>query len=92
MATIETGVGIEYAVHGTSYAPIPFQTEHKGMAISATTDSLEVELTGVDLRHGSMTLRFIGEEMTAASELFKPGALITAMFKATTKEGEAKEE
>jgi hypothetical protein len=86
MATVE----LEYTVHGASHASAPFRTEHKGMTLSAMTDSLEVELIGVDSRHGSMTLRFIGEEMAAASELFKTGASITATFAA--KEGEAEEE
>jgi hypothetical protein len=91
MARIEMNIEVEYVVHGTSNAPIPFQTEHKGMTLSATTDSLEVELTGVDPRHGSMTLRFIGDEMAAAAELFKPGTAITAAFEATAKEAEDEE-
>jgi hypothetical protein len=85
-------VEIQYTVHGTSNAVVPFQTEHKGMTLNATTASLEVELTGVDSRHGSMTVRFIGEEMTTASQLFKPGTTITASFEATAKEEEADDE
>ena len=71
---------ISYNVHGVSTSTIPFQTEHRGIAVTATTEAFEVELTATDARHWSATLRFIGEEVPKARELFKAKATIVAML------------
>ena len=84
-------VEVNFVVHGVSTNPIPFETEHKGMTLKATTDSLEVELTSEDMRHGAMTLRFIGDEVPAAQDLFKPDAKIIVMFVDEANKGTAKE-
>ena len=70
----------DFVVHGVSMSTVPFRVEHQGKVINAIVNCLEVELNDPNGRHGSPTLRFIGDDVNTAESMFKNGAKVTATF------------
>ena len=76
---------VEFKVHGVSKGQANVRTEVDGEPITASVPCLEVEMTTVAERSGSLTLRFVGSAMEEARELFQPDAVLTANFEAAKK-------
>lgn len=74
-------------VHGVSTSTVPVQVEYEGHPIHAVVDCYEVELTSAK-RHGSTTLRFVGEEVAKAMEVFKRDGTVSVTFEAVETEPE----
>lgn len=68
---------IDFSVHNVTQGPARVPAIVEGVETSAIVDCVEVELTPVLPRHGSVTLRFIGDERAAAADKFTPGAVVT---------------
>ncbi len=51
-----------------------------GQQVTASVPVVEAELVSADGAHGTVTLRFMGEEADAAAELFTKDAVIEAEF------------
>jgi hypothetical protein len=68
---------VDFVVHGVSMSSVPISVTHEGKQINATVDCLEVELTGTNGRTGSVTLKFIGDEIPAVVDKLKSGAKLS---------------
>jgi hypothetical protein len=77
---------VQFVVHSVSMTTVPVQVQYEGRAINATVDCLEVELASANPRHGTPTLRFVGEEVAAAEELFKQDAKVVVSVEADESE------
>lgn len=77
---------VDFKVHGVSRGSANTQHEEDGEVITATLPCLEVELTTVAQRSGSLTLRFVGSAIEQAKELFQPDAVLTATFETVVKD------
>jgi hypothetical protein len=77
---MEKVMKVNFKVHGVSKGFANARTEIDGETITASVPCLEVELTTVAERSGSLTLRFVGSSMEQAAELFKQDALLSADF------------
>lgn len=73
---------IEFKVHTMAMTKTNARTTVDGEDLQAQVDCLEVELTTVKARHGTMTLRFIGSEIEEAKAIYKQDASISVDFKA----------
>ena len=56
----------------------------QGKEMLATVDAFELQLVADLASNGGITLRFLGDEIAAAQELFKPDAKIKATFSPAT--------
>jgi len=73
---------------------LKFTVQNPGMTQAATrakvgerdmtvsVEAYECDLVSDDRRHGGLKLRFIGDEVEAAKEMFKNDAVVTATFAA----------
>lgn len=68
---------VQYTVHSVNQGPTRVPATVEGMETTAVVDCVEVELSPVISRHGSLTLRFIGDERSGAAELFTPDKSVT---------------
>ena len=75
-------ITVEYQVHNPHNAPNAHKAVIKGHEVTASVDTLEVELKATDLSHGGIKLRFIGGDVDAARALFVNDAFVTATFDA----------
>lgn len=73
---------VEFRVHTVAISSANVKAEIEGETITASAPALEVELVTLSERSGTLTLRFIGDAMNDAKELFKQDAYITADFAA----------
>ena len=73
---------VTYTVHNPHRTPSATRAVVNGKEMTATVDALEIELVAQDSTHGGIKLRFIGDDIAGAEELFKPDAKITATFAA----------
>jgi hypothetical protein len=73
-----------YTVQNPHMTPNATQATVKGVVMTATVDTFEVELVADDMSQGGIKLRFIGAEIPAAKELFVNDAKIKALFSAAT--------
>lgn len=71
---------IEFDVHRVSEQIVHKNVEHEGETLRAEVKALEVELTTVADDHGTLTLRFLGSAVDAASKAFPPGKRVAAEF------------
>ena len=74
----------EYTVHNPHMSPNATQAIVKGKPMVATVDTFEVELVADDLSRGGIKLRFVGDEVASAQELFIADAKIAVKFEAAT--------
>lgn len=58
----------------------PVQVEPGEQPTMATVPCFEVELATEKERHGTLTLRFAGEELVPAQEALKPDAKVTVLL------------
>lgn len=72
-------------VHSVSTTSIPAKVEYEGSPIQAVVDCYEVELTSFK-RHGSVTLRFVANEIPEAMEVFKQDGVVSVTFEAVETE------
>jgi hypothetical protein len=75
-------VAATYTVHNPHMTPNATQAVIKGVLMTATVDTYEVELVAEDLSNGGIKLRFIGGDIEAAKALFVADAKIKAEFSA----------
>jgi hypothetical protein len=80
---------VDFVVHSVAKAQANVRTEVDGEPMTAQVPCLEVELTTVQERSGTLTLRLVGSAMAAAEGLFKPDAQISASFAAKNGKAEA---
>lgn len=80
-----------YTVQNPHMTPNATRATIKGVEMTATVDTFEVELVADDLSNGGVKLRFIGAEIEAAKELFVPDAKIKAEFSAANGQAPAAE-
>jgi hypothetical protein len=73
-------VQVEYTVHGVADTSVGMQAEVDGEQLTVSVKCFEVELVASDGRHGNPTLRFVGNAIPEAKDLFQPDATITATF------------
>jgi hypothetical protein len=71
-----------YTVQNPHMSPNAVRATVKGVEMTATVDTFEVELVADDLSHGGIKLRFVGADVEPAKTLFVPDAKITASFAA----------
>lgn len=71
---------VDFEVHTAVMEKTNAATMVDGEEMQAQVDCLSVEMRTMKVRHGSLTLRFVGTEMEQAKSLFKPGSVITADF------------
>lgn len=71
---------VQYTVHSVNQGPTRVPATVEGEQTTAVVDCVEVELTPVNPRHGSMTLRFIANERAEAAEFFTPDKTVTLTF------------
>lgn len=72
-------------VHSVSTTSIPAKVEFEGNSIHAVVDCYEVELIS-GKRHGGTTLRFVGNEIPEAMEVFKQDGVVSVTFEAVETE------
>jgi hypothetical protein len=77
---MESEMKVDFKVHSVARAAANVRTEVDGEPITAQVPCLEVELTTVAERSGTLTLRFVGSSMEEAKEMFKQDAVISASF------------
>lgn len=68
---------IEFNVHNVTQGPARVPATVEGKETTAIVDCVIVELSCCNPRHGSLTLRFIGDERADAANTFKPGGVVT---------------
>ena len=83
---------VVFSVHGTSMSSVPVKVPYEGKTVNAMLDCLEVELTSDNGRHCSPTLRFVGDEIVKAQELFKRDSKRTVTVDVSPPEESKKEE
>lgn len=70
-----------YIVHsaaaGSTTMPVALPD---GSTVEATVPAFTVQLVDPTEKHGTVTLRFVGSEVQAATDLFQPGRAITGSF------------
>ena len=71
---------LEYVVHNATPTQQRVSAVVEGAQSTAIVDSLTVELTPVNPRHGSMTVNFIGGEREEAAAKFTPDKKISVSF------------
>lgn len=69
-----------YTVQNPHITPSSTRANVGGREMAVTVDALEVELVSESPSHGAIKLRFIGNEIAPAQELFKNDAKIVASF------------
>jgi hypothetical protein len=69
-----------YVVQNPHITPSAARAVIQGKEMVATVDAFEVELVADLASHGGIKLRFIGDEIPAAQELFKVDSKIKATF------------
>jgi len=69
-----------YTVQNPHITPSATRAVIQGKEMVATVDALEVELVSGDLSNGGIKLRFIGDRIAAAEELFKNDTKINVTF------------
>lgn len=72
---------IKFRVHTAVDARANVATEVDGATVQASIPCFEVELVTPSPRDGNLTLRFVGDKIADAKELFKHDAEVT--FKVT---------
>lgn len=70
-------MNVECKVHSVTQGPAKVKSTVEGVEMYSDVDCIEVVLTPVKTRHGTMTLRFIGDERAEAADLFTPGKEVT---------------
>jgi len=61
---------IDFKVHAVTPQTVPLTVPYNGATIAATVPCTVVELVAMNPRHGSLMLRFIGDESEEAKEKF----------------------
>lgn len=69
-----------FQVHNPHFAPNAQRVTVRGKEVMATVDALEVELRAMDTSHGSIKLRFVGNDVEPAKALFVNDAMIEVSF------------
>ena len=69
-----------YIVQNPHMTPSAARATINGEEMVATVDALEVELVSKNLTHGGIKLRFIGQDVAAAKELFANDSEIEVSF------------
>lgn len=75
-------VDVVYTVQNPHMTPNATRATVKGVEMTATVDTFEVELVSDDLSHSGVKLRFIGAEIPAAQELFVVDTKVVGSFAA----------
>jgi hypothetical protein len=71
-----------YTVQNPHMTPNATRAVVKGVEMTATVDTFEVELVSEDPSHGGIKLRFVGADIPAAQELFANDAKVKVQFSA----------
>lgn len=74
-------MNVEFRVHTVAEARANARTEVDGETLTASIPCLEVELTTVQERSGTLTLRFVGSAMEDARKLFAADKIFHADFR-----------
>jgi hypothetical protein len=77
---METAMKIDFKVHGVSKGQANVPTMVEGESITGQVPCLEVELTTVLERNGSLTLRFVGASIDEAQAFYTKDKVLTATF------------
>jgi hypothetical protein len=72
----------KFKVHGVSRIQATRTVKMDGQDVQAQVPCLEVELMTEDAASGSLTLRFFGDKIEAATEMFQPDAELNAEWNA----------
>lgn len=75
---------LNFLVHSAVINDLPVTVSYQGEEVKATVECLEVELLPVNTKNGSLTVRFTGNDITEARELFIKDKAITAKFSVTS--------
>lgn len=74
------GLQVSYLVHNPHVASNAVRAMVKGKEVTASMDMLEVELVANDREHGSIKLRFGGDQLEAAKAAFPNDKMVTVTF------------
>ena len=75
-------IEVSYTVQNPHITPSAARAVVQGKEMVATVDAFEVELVADSTSNGGIKLRFIGDEIPAAQELFVNDSKVTATFAA----------
>lgn len=82
-------IDVTYTVQNPHITPSAARAIIQGAEMIATVDAFEVELVADVTTNGTVKLRFIGDAIPAAQELFKVDSKITATFAPADGTGQA---
>jgi hypothetical protein len=78
-----------YMVQNPHITPSAARGTVNGKEMVVTVDAFEVELVSQNSTHSGIKLRFLGEDVAAAQELFKVDTKVTCSFAAEAAPAEA---
>jgi len=89
-ASSGTYMEVGYTVQGPHMTQSAARAIVQGQEMIATVDCFELQLVADSSSNGGIMLRFIGDEIAPAQELFQQDAKITARFVAAATNGTQK--